>query len=142
VTQIDGELAHDQAWTEEKERVLWTRLQGQLWTRHVACEACRELAREYVAGTDIYGTPSWARATRLGDARVEMDGIIYGFGPRFLAVFKKSAFGYAADEAGACPGCHRRWHYRANYHLGSFDGCLTLFTDGVTVGPSSDRLPP
>ncbi len=118
---------HDQAWSAERERVLWQRLEAQLASADVSCEACLGLAREYVEGTDIYGTPAWASATRAAAGRVEMDGILHGFGPRFLAVFQRSAFGYAADVEGRCPSCRRRWHYRADYHFGMFDGCLILW---------------
>jgi hypothetical protein len=118
---------HDQAWSEEKERVLWQRLEAQLAAAKVDCEACLGLAREYAAGTDIYGTRDWALATRADRSRVEMEGILNDLGPRFLAVFQQHAFGYAANAEGRCPACRRRWHYRANYHLGTFDGCLTLW---------------
>ena len=118
---------HDEAWTEEKARILWARLAEQLANAHVTCEACLGLAREYVDGTDIYGTPGWEAATRTVGTTLEMEGILHDLGPRFLAVFQRSAFGYYADVEARCPSCQRRWHYRANYHFGSFDGCLTLW---------------
>jgi hypothetical protein len=117
---------HGQGWTEEQGRVLWARLAGQLAALRLDCEACLGLAREYVDGTDIYGTRSWDVATNVVGHQVEMDGIIYDFGPRFLAVFQQHAFGYYADVDGRCPACRRRWHYRANYHFGAYEGCLTL----------------